>query len=493
MKDLSKFIKGNSCYQLPGDDQAVHMIPVSGGVDSSALVILMHFMFPEVDFQLYFSDTCADMDGVYETLDELEAYLGKKIYRDVPELGLFELIAKWNNFLPSSLNRYCTRVLKIEPYERHLQQWRMQGREVYGYVGLRADEPNRFGLLSHDDGVHTELPFKAWGIVREDVFAILAETLGHSPSYYAYRTRSGCVGCWGMRRMEAVMTLDADPVGFQRSMAVEKLSLEDLLRAREFVSVPKEIGIGANWATFPLPAELDWRNKLFRQTTFPHLTFHDVGQQPKWTGNHPTNWNGFKSSRKSKGVSSQLSFLVDDDPMQRLWVGVEFRLNPNVGGTGVWWQQVVSFSNSRAGITKQLQGHFELRLRTAEVLGMDQQEVIEEVRYGVYLIEAPLSVLDPTPPGAGSFTWRRGESMEMVRRLTQFAKRSLHMEGFQQERREAMAKGQQDRVKAVLDEIQKVKEAYGKVVGMTYYIGSVPEVATEELDEEYVPCFACSL
>ena len=49
----------------------------------------------------------------------------------------------FSGFLPSPRSRWCTRMLKIHPFERHVGSDR-----AYSYIGIRADE-NRAGYLGN--------------------------------------------------------------------------------------------------------------------------------------------------------------------------------------------------------------------------------------------------------------------------------------------------------------------------------------------------------
>jgi len=69
----------------------LYLLPVSGGGDSAALAILLHTMFPEIPFRMVFTDTLAEEPEIYDVLDRLERYVGRKIERIVPEKGLFEI------------------------------------------------------------------------------------------------------------------------------------------------------------------------------------------------------------------------------------------------------------------------------------------------------------------------------------------------------------------------------------------------------------------
>lgn len=506
MFNPSQYIRG--CYQLPGDPaRDVFMIPVSGGADSTALAIMMVHLFPSVEFKFVFTDTNADEVEIYETLDNLEQFLGITIHRIKPELGLYEMIEKFNGFLPSSRDRWCTKELKLKPFEQYLGQIKpIFGGKIWSFVGIRHDEPFRSGLVSQDDDVMTELPFKAWKVERADVFAILTETIG-VPRYYQRRTRSGCYSCWGMRKSEAVGLLEARPVQFFKAASYEKLSPRDEAKKREVLSVPAELGIGHNWVGFPIPRELDLRCKETQAAVFDGWTFFDLRpmRQPassrvvpfpkRWEGEQKTDWKGaIKAAMKAADGDDapQMSFMGEIDPMNRIWVGVEFRIDPGIGGDGVFWQQIVTFSTTRGGLSKQLQGHFEHRLKTAEAIGLSQDEVRDHVKYAVYCIEAPRALMDTSKPSEGTFSWKHGETYDMVARLTRFAKRTLNVARIEQDARIAEAEGKPGRAEKLRSERALIRGAVGTVLGMGSFLPKERETE-EEMDEQYIPCFACSI
>src|SRR5918911_533404 len=100
-----------------------HILGLSGGKDSAALAIYMRDRVPEMEY--FFTDTGAELPEVYEFLDSLEDYLGKKIQRlgaeftsrrKDQETPFDHLLEQHNNFLPSPNTRWCTRELKIHPF-----------------------------------------------------------------------------------------------------------------------------------------------------------------------------------------------------------------------------------------------------------------------------------------------------------------------------------------------------------------------------------------
>ena len=197
---------------------------------------------------------------VYATLDKLEAYLGKKIERLIPEKGLFEIIDQYGGYLPGAQTRYCTRVLKKVPFERWLKQF--AGVDKFMFVGIRADEPGRVAFTL--DEVETVMPFVEMGLTREDVFAGLQRTIGIS-SMYQRRTRSGCSVCPFQRRSELVGLLQQKPVEFLKGERCEKVDVNDLARWEEAMPLWKDSGISANWLTLPKPDDGEIEGKTAKR------------------------------------------------------------------------------------------------------------------------------------------------------------------------------------------------------------------------------------
>ena len=96
-----------------------HVLGLSGGKDSAALAIYIKDNYPEIHEQVeyFFSDTGAELKEVYDVLDKLEAYLGKQIIRLSSEKSFEHWLKLHNDYLPSARQRWCTRMMKIKPFE----------------------------------------------------------------------------------------------------------------------------------------------------------------------------------------------------------------------------------------------------------------------------------------------------------------------------------------------------------------------------------------
>lgn len=197
-----------------------HIVNLSGGKDSTALAIYLRDRIPDLEY--VFCDTEKELPETYEYLDRLEAYLGKRIQRLKQDgRGFDHYFALYGKYLPSALSRWCTRHLKLEPFERFVGS-----SEVVSYVGIRADE-QREGYISTKRNIKARFPFKEDGITGRDVFRLLEESGLGLPDYYRWRSRSGCYFCFFQQKIEWVGLLENHPSLFQEAMEYEKQSTED--------------------------------------------------------------------------------------------------------------------------------------------------------------------------------------------------------------------------------------------------------------------------
>jgi len=193
-------------------DKVRHVLGISGGKDSAALAVYMRDKVPEMEY--FFTDTGAELPEVYEYLDRLEGELNKPIVRLGLERDFGHLLLQHNGFLPSPSTRWCTREMKIRPFEK----W-VGTDNAITYVAIRADE-DRDGYKSSSPNITPRFPFKEDGIVRADIDRIL-QHIGW-PKYYEWRSRSGCYFCFFQRKSEWIALAERHPELFERAKAFEK-------------------------------------------------------------------------------------------------------------------------------------------------------------------------------------------------------------------------------------------------------------------------------
>ncbi|PLW66920.1 phosphoadenosine phosphosulfate reductase family protein [Pseudohalioglobus lutimaris] len=215
---MSNKISYQEAINIPN---ARHVLGLSGGKDSAALAIYIKDKYPEVHekVEYFFSDTGAELKEVYDFLDRLEAYLGKEIIRLSSGKDFDHWLQVYNGFLPSAKQRWCTREMKIRPFEQFV------GDDlVVSYIGIRADE-DREGYISQKETIKAVFPFVEDGIIRDDVFQLLSDTVG-IPDYYQWRSRSGCYFCFFQRQSEWLGLKRNHPELFEQAKDYEQRKRE---------------------------------------------------------------------------------------------------------------------------------------------------------------------------------------------------------------------------------------------------------------------------
>ena len=220
-------------------DDWLHVVNISGGKDSAALAVLIRTKYPEIHARAdyVFCDTQCELEETYEYLETLEDYLGKPIkrlnaldmenIRGKPGRKPFDIILreKYSGFLPSPRSRWCTRDLKIAPFERFVGQ-----RQAFSYIGIRADE-KRDGYvakkppsISNKQNIVPVYPFKDNDMGIADIKGLLENNGVGLPSYYEWRSRSGCYFCFYQQIGEWQRLKKNHPDLFEQAKEYEKLS-----------------------------------------------------------------------------------------------------------------------------------------------------------------------------------------------------------------------------------------------------------------------------
>lgn len=146
-----------------------HVLGISGGKDSAALAIYLKEKYPELEIEYYTIDTGKELEETYQLVRNLEIYLGVKIKKlqaveNSSENPFDHFIKVYGGYLPSSTSRWCTKKLKLDPFEQFV------GNDlVISYVGIRGDE-DRDGYISTKSNIQSIFPFRK-NIWSEDVIS----------------------------------------------------------------------------------------------------------------------------------------------------------------------------------------------------------------------------------------------------------------------------------------------------------------------------------
>jgi 3'-phosphoadenosine 5'-phosphosulfate sulfotransferase (PAPS reductase)/FAD synthetase len=167
-----------------------HILAISGGKDSAALAVYMRENRPDIELEYVFTDSGCELPETYQYLDRIRAVLGIDITVIKPERDFDYWLKYYNGVLPSPQNRWCTRQLKLRPYEAYI------GDDLtHSYIAIRADE-DRDGYQNTKGNIIPRYPFVDGGITLQDVVRILDQSGLGLPDYYKWRSRSGCYFCF---------------------------------------------------------------------------------------------------------------------------------------------------------------------------------------------------------------------------------------------------------------------------------------------------------
>lgn len=144
-----------------------HVVALSGGKDSTAMALRLAEVEPR-EYVYVCTPTGNEPDEMFAHWKHLGELLHTAI---TPVVGgtLDSLIAE-QGAIPNWRMRFCTRMLKIDPYAA----WLVQHAPAVSYVGLRADEPEREGGdYTGVPDVTMRYPMREWGWALADVWAYL--------------------------------------------------------------------------------------------------------------------------------------------------------------------------------------------------------------------------------------------------------------------------------------------------------------------------------
>ena len=145
-----------------------HIVALSGGKDSSALALRLAEVEPR-EYEYWITPTGDELDEMFDHWKKLGEML-KSPLAVISTHSLDKLI-RLQNALPNWRMRWCTRMLKLEPFEAHL----LESMPCTVYVGFRADELGRDGTTYKDDRIVQRFPLREWGWGKAEVVGYLAE------------------------------------------------------------------------------------------------------------------------------------------------------------------------------------------------------------------------------------------------------------------------------------------------------------------------------
>ena len=151
--------------------EKLYIVSLSGGKDSTAMLLRLIEEKRPID-RILFCDTGLEFPQMYDHLNKLEQYIGRKITRLKAEYSFeyyfLEYMPKRKNpalrqYTGNSWagpnNRWCTGRLKINVVNKYLKELK-KNYDVVEYIGIAADEPKRVK--------HACYPLVEWGMTEKD-------------------------------------------------------------------------------------------------------------------------------------------------------------------------------------------------------------------------------------------------------------------------------------------------------------------------------------
>ena len=257
-----------------------HVIGISGGKDSAALAIHLRDKYPQLDLIYYFCDTGKELDETYQLIDRLEGYLGQNITKleadEAVRSGKNPFDFYYNSYrgyLPSNVARWCTKKMKLEPFEKFVGD-----APTVSYVGIRGDE-DREGYISTKSNIQSIFPFRKNIWSEEIIKAALAnENISEFSDYYD----SFCNGVVLDKAVSIINTeLDIIPKNKEHNRKVTLEKLDSLLNL-DVVTFNHVVFKFLKSRNYPLSFEDDYPllnddQVLVRDDIFRILRESDVG------------------------------------------------------------------------------------------------------------------------------------------------------------------------------------------------------------------------
>lgn len=131
-----------------------NIVALSGGKDSTAMALRLREVEPDTEFRFVCTPTGNELPAMWAHWAKLQELLGTKLTMLNMGESLGSLILKWDA-LPNWRQRWCTRVLKIEPFQAYVAA----NSPAVVCVGIRADEADREGV----DYEGRRFPLMEWG------------------------------------------------------------------------------------------------------------------------------------------------------------------------------------------------------------------------------------------------------------------------------------------------------------------------------------------
>lgn len=195
-----------------------HLIGLSGGKDSTALALLMLRNRPDLPMVFACTPTGNELPEMVEHWHRLAAMVAPHPFLFIQsrtsagEPVTLQTLIEGFHALPNHRQRWCTRKLKIEPWEAFMRGLMVAG-PVTSYIGLRADEEARRGMFG--EGLDVQFPLREAGLDLAGVVKILEDAGVCIPR------RTDCAHCYEQSLIEWKVLAEDHPDIYEGGAANE--------------------------------------------------------------------------------------------------------------------------------------------------------------------------------------------------------------------------------------------------------------------------------
>lgn len=197
------------------DAKEWHQVSLSGGKDSTALVLGMYERGYQID-EIVFAEIGMEWEQVYDVLEKVEKITGIPVtVVKPPEDKRFEYLMLEHEITrgertgtkgygwPTPLNRWCTTFLKARPLDAHLKQREAEGYNVVSYIGIAYDEAHRTQKNAGSVKLNKRYPLVDWRMTEADCLRFCRDHGIDFGGLYEHFRRISCWCCPLMRLSDA--------------------------------------------------------------------------------------------------------------------------------------------------------------------------------------------------------------------------------------------------------------------------------------------------
>lgn len=175
-----------------------HIVQLSGGKDSTCMLLMMLEKGIPVD-EIIFCDTGMEFPELYQHLEAVEAYIGRKITRlkaqhtfeyylaNIPTTPKNKNNRGYGYGWPSMKNRWCTNRFK----QRTTANYLTGITDYMLYIGIAADEPKRHKNIP----ANVRHPLFDWGVTEKQALQYCYDRGFDFGGLYKKFNRLGCWCC----------------------------------------------------------------------------------------------------------------------------------------------------------------------------------------------------------------------------------------------------------------------------------------------------------